>query len=42
MSAAYDPTLPLGGAITYCVYKLFSKRKNRSPDGEAEVYLVVL
>lgn len=33
MSAAYDPTLPLGAAITFCVYRLFAKRKARSPDG---------
>jgi len=33
MSAAYDPTLPLGAAITFCVYRLFAKRKNRAPDG---------
>lgn len=33
MSAAYDPTLPLGAAITFCVYRLFAKRKQRAPDG---------
>jgi hypothetical protein len=33
MSAAYDPTLPLGAAITFCVYRLFAKRKTRAPDG---------
>jgi hypothetical protein len=33
MSAAYDPTLPLGAAITFCVYRLFAKRKARAPDG---------
>ena len=33
MSAAHDPTLPLGAAICYCTWRLFDKRKIRNPDG---------
>ena len=28
-----DPTLPLVGAICYCAWRLFDKRRARSPDG---------
>lgn len=33
MSAAHDPTLPLGAAICFCAWRLFDKRKKRNPDG---------
>lgn len=33
MSSTYDPTLPLGGAMCFCGWRLFSKRRIRSPEG---------
>lgn len=33
MSTTYDPTLPLGGALCYCGWRLFAKRRLRSPEG---------
>lgn len=32
-SASSDPTLPLGAAICFCTYRLFDKRRKRSPEG---------
>ena len=28
-----DPTLPLGAAVAFCVWKLYDKRNKRNPDG---------
>lgn len=33
MASTADPALPLGGALVYCIWRLFSKRKARSPEG---------
>ena len=32
-SAAADPSLPIGAALCYAVWRLFEKRKARNPDG---------
>ena len=32
-STAADPTLPMGSAICFCAYRLFTKRRNRNPEG---------
>ena len=33
MSAAHDPTFPIGAAIAFCTWRLLDKRKRRNPDG---------
>ena len=33
MLAKYDPTLPLGAALCFCAWRLFAKRRARSPEG---------
>ncbi len=33
MSSSYDPTLPLGAALCFCAWRLFAKRRQRSPEG---------
>jgi len=33
VASTADPALPLGGALVYCIWRLFSKRKARSPEG---------
>lgn len=32
-SAAADPTLPLGAAVAFSVWRFFDKRRKRNPDG---------
>lgn len=32
-AASADPTLPLGAALCFCVWKLYDKRNKRDPDG---------
>ena len=32
-AASSDPTLPIGGAICFCAWKLYDKRLKRNPDG---------
>ncbi len=32
-AASSDPTLPLGGAVCFCAWKLYEKRNRRNPDG---------
>jgi len=34
-TSSADPSLPVGAAITFSIYKLFDKRKKRAPEGDA-------
>ena len=33
-TSSADPSLPVGAAICFSIYKLFDKRKKRAPEGD--------